>query len=223
LFPKKNNKTKQFIVIGMGRFGTSVAKTLNALGHDVLAVDRVEVRIDEIADHVTHAVQVDALDESSLQALGVRNFDVAIVAIGEDIQSNILVSVMLKDLGVKYVVSKARNAMHGKVLERIGIDRVIYPERDMGVRVAHSLITANVLDLIELSTEYSIAEIKAPTDFLNKSLGELHIRANYKVSVIAIKKNELIIAAPGAEDIIHIDDILVVVGKNEDISELPSR
>ena len=128
---------KQFAVIGLGRFGTSIALTLSKMGYDVLAVDTSEEKVNNIIEYVTHAVQVDAMDEQALKALGIRNFDVVIVAIGQDIQANILVTVMLKELGVKRVVSKAVTDLHGKVLERVGADKVVFPERDMGVRGAH--------------------------------------------------------------------------------------
>jgi trk system potassium uptake protein TrkA len=150
------------LVIGIGRFGKSVATNLYSLGYEVLAIDKSEKKIQDIANEVTHAVQIDARDEEALKALGIRNFDVAIVAIGDDIQSNILVSVMLKEIGVKTIIAKAKNAMHGKVLEKIGVDRVIYPERDMGLKVAQSLTSPNdLLDFIELSSRYSIAEVFA--------------------------------------------------------------
>lgn len=216
-------KDKQFVVIGIGRFGKSVATSLYELGYEVLAIDNSEKEIQDISNEVTHAVQIDARDEEALKRLGVRNFDVAIVSIGDDIQSNILVSVILKDIGVKTVIAKAKDALHGKVLEKIGVDRVIYPERDMGIRVAHNLTsTNNLLDFIELSPEYSIVEVFAPKEFIGKSIGKLNLRAKYKVSVIAIKSAEEIIAAPGADAIICQGDILIIIGTNLAISNLPS-
>ncbi len=194
-------KNKQFAVIGLGRFGSSVAKTLSLLGYEVLAIDSSEHEVQSIVNDVTHAVQVDALDEDALKALGIRNFDVVIVAIGEDVQANILVTVILKEMGVKKIIAKAKNNMHGKVLEKIGADLVVYPEKDMGIRVAYHLVSPNILDFIELSPEYSIIEIAAPSEFLGKSLGQLNLRAQYGMSVIAIKKKNSIIADPGAESV----------------------
>lgn len=216
-------KKNQFVVIGIGRFGRSVATNLYSLGYEVLVIDNSEKKIQEISEEVTHAVQLDATDEEALKKLGTRNFDVAIVAIGEDIQSNILVSVILKeDIGIPTVIVKAKNELHGKVLEKIGIDRVIYPERDMGMRVAYNLGSAkNLLDSIELSPEYSIAEIIAPKEFVNKTIGKLDLRAKYEVSVIAIKNNDEIIAAPGADAGINEGDILIIVGSNQAIGALP--
>ncbi|AHF08745.1 potassium channel family protein [Dehalobacter restrictus] len=215
-------KDKQFVVIGIGRFGKSVATSLYKVGYEVLVIDNSEKEIQDIANQVTQAVQLDARDEESLKRLGIRNFDVAIVGIGDDIQSNILVSVLLKELGVQRVVAKAKDALHGRVLEKIGVDRVIYPERDMGIRVAHNLTSTNdLLEYIELSPDYSIIEVYAPREFVDKTIGKLNLRAKYRVSVIAIKSAEEIIAAPGAEALIKQGDILVVIGSNQAISNLP--
>jgi len=215
-------KDKQFVVIGIGRFGRSVATTLYQLGYEVLAIDSSEKEILDISNEVTHAVQIDAKDEEALKRLGIRNFDVAIVGIGDDIQSNILVSVMLKEIGVKTVIAKAKDALHGRVLEKIGVDRVIYPERDMGVRVAHNLAsTKDLLDYIELSPEYSIVEVFAPKEFIDKTIGKLNLRAKYKVIVIAIKSDEEIIAAPGADALIKEGDILIIIGPKQAIGNLP--
>ncbi|MGC7870830.1 potassium channel family protein [Desulfosporosinus sp. SYSU MS00001] len=213
---------KQFVVIGLGRFGRSVAQTLSDLGHDVLAIDRNEHAVQLIMHNVTHAVQADAREEETLRALGVRNFDVAVVAIGDDLEANILITLMLKEMGI-IVVTKAQSTQHGKVLERIGADKVIYPERDMGIRLAHNLIATNVLDFIELSPDYSIFETKASASFVNKTLGELDLRKNYGITVMAIKKKEdQIVVAPGAKAVIEDKDILVFVGNKKSLTKLPN-
>lgn len=213
---------KQFVVIGLGRFGTSVAKTLNILGHDVLAMDKNEHAVQVIMHDVTHAVQADARDEETLRALGVRNFDVAVVAIGDDLEANILITLMLKEMGIPYVVTKAQSGLHGKVLEKIGADKVIFPEQDMGIRLANNLIKTNVMDFIELSLDYSIFEIIASAQFVNKTLGELDLRAVYKINVVAIKKGaDQIIIAPGANAVIEQRDVLVVVCNKKALSKLP--
>ncbi|MCL6634903.1 MAG: TrkA family potassium uptake protein [Peptococcaceae bacterium] len=214
---------KQFAVIGLGRFGTSVALTLSKMGYDVLAVDTSEEKVNNIRDYVTHAVQVDAMDEQALKALGIRNFDVVIVAIGQDIQSNILVTVMLKDMGVKKVVAKAVTELHGKVLERIGTDKVVFPERDMGVRVAHALVSKNILDQINLSPDYSIIELVAPEELTGKSLAEGALRSRYGVTVLAIRRGNEVIISPGARQVIEAGDVLVVVGRNERLRTLEER
>lgn len=212
---------KQFAVIGLGRFGTSVALTLTELGHDVLAIDMSESAVQGVVNTITHAVQADALDEDTLKALGIRNFDVAIVAIGDDIQSNTLITLMLKEMGVKKVVSKAMNALHGKLLAKIGADKIVFPEKDMGIRVAHNLVTYNVMDCIELAPGYSVLEVIVPEKFRGKTLGELDLRARLGISVMAIKKKEAIIVAPGAQEILEKDDVAILVGKNENLAKLP--
>src|SRR5690606_23937023 len=146
-------------VIGMGRFGSRVATSLYRLGYEVLAVDHNEEQIESVLTSVTHAVQADGTDEEALRAIGIRNFDVVVVAIGQDIQASILTSLILKDMGVEMLVVKAQTELHGKVLTKIGVDKVIFPERDMGLRLAHHLISPNILDYIELSDDHSIVEI----------------------------------------------------------------
>ena len=213
---------KQFVVIGLGHFGTSVAITLSALGHDVLALDKNEHLVQVIMQDVTQAVQADALDEDTLRALGVRNFDVAIVAIGHDLEANILVTQMLKEMGIPYVVTKAQSKLHGKVLEKIGADKIVYPEHDMGIRLANNLIKTNVMDFIELSLDYSIFEIIASSRFVNKTLGELDLRAVYGINVVAIRKGaDQIMIAPGANAVIEEKDILVIVCNKKALAKLP--
>ncbi len=214
---------KQFVVIGCGRFGSSVARTLYSLGYDVLAIDENEDVIQAIADSVTHAVQVDATDETSLKSLGIRNFDVAVVTIGSNIQSSILITLITKDLGIKYVVTKAQNELHAKVLYKIGADRVVFPERDMGVRVAHNLVSSNILDYIEVAPDYSIVEISALKDWEGKNLKDLNMRAKYGINVMAIKHGSEINISPTALDMINKGDVLVVVGHNDDIQKIEQR
>lgn len=211
---------KQFIVIGLGRFGTSVAETLYALGNDVLAVDIDEERVQNIADRVTHAVQVDANDEASLRALGIGNFDVAIISIGSDIQANILSTLLVKEMNVKHIITKANNAMHAKVLYKIGANRVIFPERDMGIRVAHNLCSSSILDYIELSPDFSIAEIVTPKDWVGSSLKDLNLRVRYGINVVAIKRDNDINVSPSAEEIITEGDIIVAIGGTAELNSI---
>ena len=211
---------KQFIVIGLGRFGTSVAETLYALGNDVLAVDIDEERVQNIADRVTHAVQVDANDEASLRALGIGNFDVAIISIGSDIQADILSTLLVKEMNVKHIITKANNAMHAKVLYKIGANRVIFPERDMGIRVAHNLCSSSILDYIELSPDFSIAEIVTPKDWVGSSLKELNLRVRYGINVVAIKRDNDINVSPSAEEIITEGDIIVAIGGTAELNSI---
>jgi len=211
---------KQFVVIGLGRFGYSIAKTLHSLDYDVLAIDRSEDIVQQISDEVTHAVQLDATDENALKSLGVRNFDVAIVAIGEDIQASIMVTLLLKELGVKYIMAKAQNEKHEKVLQKIGADRVILPEKEMGIRIANNLSTTNILDYIELSPDYSIMEVKALKEWENKTLKELRLRSTYGINIVAIKRGEDVRISPLAEDIIMEDDIIITIGTQKTFNKL---
>ncbi|SKA08055.1 potassium channel family protein [Selenihalanaerobacter shriftii] len=211
---------KQFIVIGLGRFGSSVATTLAEKGHDVLAIDLEEEPVQEISNIVTHAVQADATDEDALKTLGVNNFDVAVVSIGDNVHSNVLAALILKELGVEYVVVKAQDNLHGKVLSKIGADKIVYPERDMGTRVAHNLVTSNVLDYIELAPDYSIIEILATNNLVGKTLQELELRSKFGVNVIAIKKGKEINVTPEADDKVESRDILVVMGEEERLDKL---
>lgn len=214
---------KQFAVIGLGRFGSSVARTLSGMGYDVLAVDVNEDKVNDIMDYVTHSVQVDAMDEQALKALGIRNFDVVIVAIGQDIQTNILVTVMLKEMGVKNVVSKAITELHGKVLEKVGADKVVFPERDMGVRAAHALVSKSIMDLISLSPDYSVVELMALPEFVGKTLAGSAVRTKYGVTVLAIRRGGEVIISPGPKVVIEEGDVLVVVGRNERLKLLEER
>ena len=211
---------KQFVVIGLGRFGVSVAQTLYSLENDVLAIDVNEDTIQEISDSVTHAVQMDATDEAALKTLGLRNFDVAVVTIGSNIQDSILVTLLLKELGVKYIIAKANSELHAKVLKKIGADRVILPEKDMGVRVAHNLVSASIVDYIELSPDYSIMEIKTLDEWDGKTLNELRLRSQYGINVMAIKHDEEINISPSALDAIEAGDIVVAIGSAEELSRL---
>lgn len=216
-------KKRQFVVIGLGRFGSSIAKTLYSLGNDVLAIDADEDVIQNIADSVTHAVQADATDENSLRTLGISNFDVAVVTIGSNVQASIMAALLAKDLGVKYILAKAHNELHAKVLKKIGVDRVIFPERDMGVRVAHNLVSTNILDYIELSSDYSIAEIASPEEWYGKTLNQLNMRSKYGINIMAIKKNNEVNISPSADDTVEQGDIIVAIGGIEELNELENE
>lgn len=211
---------KQFAVIGLGRFGMSVARTLYELGYDVLAIDKDEELVNSVADYTTHAVQGDATEEGVLQSLGLKNFDVVVVGMGGNIEASILVTMMVKELGVKYVVAKAQNDIHAHALYKLGADKVVFPERDMGIRVAHNLVSTNIMDYIELSPNYSLIEIKVLPTWIGKSLKELDLRTKYGINVIAIKRGDAINVTPRAEDVLTKGDVLIVVGAAEDINRL---
>jgi trk system potassium uptake protein TrkA len=211
--------SKSFAVIGLGRFGSSVARSLFEMGYEVMGIDENEDRINEHLHYVTHAVQADTTDEAALREIGIRNFDCVVVAIGADIQASILTVLILKEMGVNKIVAKAQNERHGQVLIKVGADRVVFPERDMGVRVAHNLISANVLDFIELAEDYSVAEVVVSDKMVGKTIRQLDVRARYGVNVIAIKSNGHFNIAPRPDEMIREGDVLVVIGHNRDLQE----
>ncbi|WP_055071130.1 potassium channel family protein [Clostridium massiliamazoniense] len=214
---------KQFIVVGLGRFGSSVAKTLYGLGNDVLAIDSNEDVVQEIADHVTHAVQMDAIDENAVKSLGIRNFDVAVITIGANIQASIMAALVFKEQGVKYIIAKGNSDLHAKVLYKIGVDRVILPEKDMGVRVAHNLVSSNILDYIELSPDYSIIEIESLKEWHGKSIRDLSLRAKYGINVMAIKSGNDVNISPSPDDVVEANDVIVAIGSVEDLNRLEDK
>ncbi|AOA00151.1 potassium transporter Trk [Carnobacterium divergens] len=212
---------KNFAIIGLGRFGGSICRTLVEAGQDVLVIDSSEDRVNEFMNIATHAVVANAQDESVLRSLGIRNFDHVIVAIGEDIQASILATLMIKEMGVPFVTAKAQNDYHGKVLERIGADHVVHPERDMGIRIGHHLVSKNVVDYLELSDEYSLVELKVTNPkFYRKSLDELDFRAKFGLTVIGIRRGQEMIISPKATETIEENDTLMVVGSVIDLDRL---
>mgnify|MGYP006343778733 FL=1 len=213
-------KDRQFAIIGLGRFGSNMAKALSKMGYEVLAIDKNQHKVQEFSDEVTHVVQADTTDENALRELGILNFDVVVVAIGEDVQANVLTTLQLKEIGVNFIVATSRNSLHTKLLEKVGADRIVAPERDMARRVAYNLASTSVMDYIELSPRFSIVEITAPKAFQNKTIAESNIRAKYGINVVAIKRGEDLIISPLPSEKIIKDDIVVVVGKNESINGL---
>src|SRR5690625_3621608 len=209
---------RDFAVIGLGRFGSSICKELTLEGMDVLAIDIDENKINEFKNIALHAVIADSTDEDVLKELGIKNIDHVTVAIGDNIQASILTTVILTELGIKRITVKAQNDYHEKILNKIGADVVVHPERDMGRRLAHSLISSNIIDYLELSDEHSIVEVKVGQRMIGKNLIELNIRAKYGCNVVAIKRNNDMIISPSADDTIQVNDILIVLGADHDIS-----
>ena len=224
---------RQFAVIGLGRFGSSVAATLSEKGYQVLAIDADENKVQNISDEVTHAVCLDATDEKALRTVGIENVDVAIVGVGTNLEASILITLTLQEIGVKELVCKAVSNDHRKVLDRIGATKVVQPEREMGARVANSLVSTSVVEHIELSEESSIVELIPPKEFIGKDLREIDVRAKFGVNVIAVKRKipsaskkeeeEIVNVSPKAEDIIKKGDVLVVLGSNENIEKLKQK
>lgn len=213
-------RQREFAVIGLGRFGSSVVRTLHQAGHNVLGLDRDGARVQALVDSATHVLEADATDEEVLRSLGIRNFDVVVVSIGHDLESSILITLMVKELGVPEVVAKASSEAHGKVLQRVGADRVVFPERDMGARVARALITENVLDLIELTPNISIVEFTAGGKLVGRNLRELDLRAKYGVTILALRRGTQVIVSPRVDMPFRAGDILVAVGTNDDLERV---
>jgi len=224
---------RQCVVVGLGTFGASVAEALVEKGCEVLAIDEDEEKVKEISETVTQAVQADARDEKTLRSLGVDKMDIAIIATGENMEASILVTLLMKELGVKTIVAKAVSPSHGTVLRKVGATRIVFPERDTGVRLAESLATPSILEHIALSPEYSIMEVHAPKSFIGRSLRDMDVRAKHGVNIIAIKRKlpyltdtgesdfkEQILITPEADEEVADGDILVVLGPNEKISNL---
>ncbi len=214
---------KQVCVIGLGRFGATVARELYQAGHDILALDTDEAKIQEMLGQVTYAVRADATSESVLREMGVADFDVGIVALGSDnIQASILVTVLLKSLAIPFIISRAANELHGETLERIGADKVVYPEMESARRVAHVDFNAGILDYMELAPNVGISKVRPPEGMLRRTLdaAELGSQGKFGVAVLAIRRGRSYILNPSKFEEIAPGDILLVAGKNEQISKL---
>ncbi len=213
-------RKKQYAVIGIGRFGESLIRELVRMGHEVLAIDTDEDRIQDIADIATQAVQADAMDEKVLKALDITGFDAVIVAVGGDIEASILTSLTLKDMGVKKTIAKAQNNMHGKVLNKIGVDIVVHPERDMAIRLARTLVSNSIIEHIDLSADFGIWELVTPRALVGKSLQNSGLRPKLGINILAIKTLGEIAVSPPPEHVIKQDDILVVLGSTRSLEKL---
>jgi trk system potassium uptake protein TrkA len=211
---------RQVAVIGLGRFGSSVARTLMQSGCEVLAVDADAERVKALVDEVTEAVQADVLNDTALKSLGLRNFEAVVVAIGQEVKASILVTVMLKEMGVRKVVAKAQDDLHGKVLQKVGADIVVFPERDMGVRLAHTLLSRSIIDEIQLSSEYSIFELQVPARFLDRNLKDLQLRQRFGLTILAVRRGEQVVISPDAAFVLEPADILVALGQPERLEQL---
>lgn len=215
-----DNKRKQYLIIGVGRFGSALAKTLCEMGHEVLAVDASAERVAAITPYVTNAIQVAPADEESMRSLGIRNFDAAVVAIGDDLQHSILMTVLCKEMGARYLVAKASDAMHAKVLLKLGVDRVVFPERDMGERIARSMVNPHMLDLINLPSGYQISYISCPDTWKERSLQQIDVRKRYGVSILAIYRDSEIQMDLRAETRLAAGDNLLVLGRREAVEKV---
>jgi trk system potassium uptake protein len=213
---------KQVVVMGLGRFGISVATTLYEMGNDVLALDKDEKNLANITSQLTRIAQADTTNESVLRDLGIKDYDVAIVSMGSSIESSVLSTILAKRLGVKYVISRANSELHGSILEKIGADLVVYPERETGIRAAHNTTVRDASDYMPISHRYGIAKLSAEIYFIKKTLSDLGFgpRGKYGVAVLMIQRKNEIIVTPDLNEIVKEKDILVVSGDDEKIEKL---
>ena len=210
-------KARQFLVIGAGRFGVALAKTLYSHGHEVVVIDKNEPSVEAIMDDVTHAYVADSTDQEALTQVGIGNFDVVIVAIGNDFEANILTTVAAKDAGAKHVVSKAVSDLGARVLARIGADEVVRPEHDMGLRVAQQLTTPNLVDAFNLGENHTVIEVEAEQKICGR-LNQLRLPNRFGVQVIAVHHRGELVVTPGAEYSVERGDKLVLIGSNDDVA-----
>ncbi|MBI2830819.1 MAG: TrkA family potassium uptake protein [Chloroflexi bacterium] len=216
---------KQVVVIGLGRFGVSLASSLSRSGHEVLAVDSDARKVQSIAAQITHAIHADTTDEAVLEELGIRNFDIAVVAIGSDVQSSVLATVLLKRLGVPYVIARANNPPHGEILRKIGADKVVFPEHDMGDRLAHEIRLGNVKDYLPVAPGYGITSIEAQAEFAGQTLAELGAGPKGKegIAVLLIQRGKEVMITPSMSEVVKPGDILIVAGGDDKLEAFLAR
>lgn len=214
---------RQYLVIGLGRFGSSIARTLCSDGMQVMAVDRRMDVVEDLRDVLTQVVQADATDHGAMQALGAGEFDVAIVTMGGDIKASCVATMLLKELGVRYIVAKAADDFHGRMLEKLGADKIVFPERDMGKRVAHNLVSGNLLEYLELSPDFSMAEIQPNPEWIGKTLVQLRLRDQFGVNVVAIRSGDVTNALPKSDTVLHEGDMMLVVAGEKTLLKLNRR
>lgn len=211
---------EQVMVIGLGRFGSAVARELERLGHEVLAVDRSESKVNDIAPDVTHALQLDASDEDALRAAGAGEFPTAIVAISTATEPSIFATMVLKRLGVRTVIAKAASQLHGEILSRVGADRVVFPERETGLRLAHSFNVPNVIEYMDVAPNFGIEKIRPPRSFVGRTLGELDLKERLGLTAIAIRHGKQVIVNPARDERVGEGDELILIGRDEHLEDL---
>jgi trk system potassium uptake protein TrkA len=216
---------RTFAVIGLGRFGSGIATTLHEMGYEVVGIDASADVVRELADRGVQTLQMDVTDERALRAAGIHAVDVAVISIGENLEASLIVVMLVKELGIPTIVAKATTPLHGRILEKLGVSRVVFPEREMAIRTAHSLVVPNLIDYIELSKDFCIVEVPAPAEFVGRSVKELQIRNRFGLTLIAIKRNgkqggDSTNIAPGPEDEIRSGDVLALLGSNANVAKL---
>ncbi len=208
---------KSFLVIGMGRFGKSVAKELRKLGNEVMAVDSNEDILDDVTDFVSSSVLLDCRDEEALRALDVDDFDAAVISIASDVEASIMTAVILKELGVRFILAKAQSDLHAKVLWKVGVDKVILPEQDMAVRTAYALNNPTFVDVMNIGDDLGIVEIKCPSGWAGKSLKDLNVNKKYRINIIAVKKPDRVLAPLDGDYVLSAADVILVIGATDTI------
>ena len=208
------------LVIGLGRFGSAAARELMALGHEVLAIDDAEAKVNDIAPDVTHAVELDASDEQSLKDVGAGDFEHAIVAISSNTEASIFATMALKNLGVRNVVVKAANALHGRILERVGASRVVYPEREMGAQLAHSFSIPHVIDYLDVAPRFGIVKARPPDSFVGKTLREINFPAQLSLTPVALRRGKHVTVNPSQDERLESTDELILIGLDEKLELL---
>ena len=211
---------EQVMVIGLGRFGSAVARELERLGHQVLAIDRSEQQVNDIASDVTHALQLDAADEDALRSAGAGDFQTAIVAISTDAEPSIFATMVLKRLGVRTVIAKAGSQLHGEILSRVGADRVVLPERETGLRLAHSFNVPNVIDYLDVAPNFGIEKIRPPASFIGKSLGDLDLKTRLGLTPIALRRGQQVFVNPARDERVAEGDELILIGRDDKLDQL---
>jgi trk system potassium uptake protein TrkA len=211
---------EQVIVVGLGRFGAAAARTLHALGHEILAVDAAEEVVNEIAPDVTHAVQADASDENALRALGAANFDTAVVAMSSNVEASIFATLALKRLGVRTVIAKAANEIHGEILERVGANRVVYAEREAGEAVAHTIRIPAAVEYLDLAPSHGIAKLRVPDWCVGRSLQEVDLAGRFRLSTLALVRANSVLVNPSRVEVLRSDDELVLLGNDDQIARV---
>ena len=216
-------KNKSYAVIGLGQFGMTVALTLAEANCDVLVIDDTEENIQDIAEKVTYAVKADVREPGALKALGVQNVDVVVVAVAENMEASITATMQAKELGVPFVMAKAMNSLHGRILSKIGADRVIYPEQSMGIRVAKNLLSSGFVDLFELSSDFSMAEFLIPEEWVGKRLADLKIREKYNINLIGMKYGDEVNINVKPDVVFQPGCTVIAIGKNKDLNRVSEK
>ena len=211
---------EEVLVIGLGRFGSSLARELERLGHQVMAVDRDEQAVNEASSYVTHALQLDASDEAALKAAGAADFRTAIVAISSDAEPSIFATMVLKRLGVDIVIAKAGSKLHGEILSRVGADRVVLPEHETGLRLAHSFNVPNVIDYLDVAPQFGLEKIRPLDKWIGRSLGELDLKGRFDLTPIALRRGRQVIVNPSRDERVGAEDELIIIGRDDKLEEL---